>query len=81
MNRRTTLVAILLLLPVGCASRQAAPDTRTADELLAEAREAADKVLKINPNLSVVSLEKTLPYKNKADRDLIVNGLRKAGLK
>jgi len=45
-----------------------------------EAREAADKVLKINPNLSVVSLEKSLPYKNKADRDLIVNGLRKAGL-
>jgi hypothetical protein len=29
----------------------------------------------------VVSLEKALPYKNKADRDLIVNGLRKAGLK
>ena len=45
-----------------------------------EAREAADKVLKINPNLSLVSLEKSLPYKNKADRDLIVNGLRKAGL-
>ena len=46
-----------------------------------EAREAADKVLKMNPNFSVASLEKTLPYKNKADRDLIVNGLRKAGLK
>jgi adenylate cyclase len=45
-----------------------------------EAREAADKVLKINPNLSLVSLEKSLPYRNKADRDLIVNGLRKAGL-
>jgi adenylate cyclase len=50
-------------------------------EQMDEAREAADKVLKINPNLSVVSLEKALPYKNKADRDLIVNGLRKAGLK
>jgi adenylate cyclase len=50
-------------------------------EQMDEAREAADKVLKMNPNFSVVSLEKTLPYKNKADRDLFVNGLRKAGLK
>jgi len=46
-----------------------------------EAREAADKVLKMHPNFSMDSFEKTLPYKNKADRDLYVNGLRKAGLK
>jgi tetratricopeptide (TPR) repeat protein len=46
-----------------------------------EAREAADKILKIYPNFSMDSFEKTLPYKNKADRDLYVNGLRKAGLK
>jgi len=46
-----------------------------------KAREAADKVLKIYPNFSMDSFEKTLPYKNKADRDLYVNGLRKAGLK
>jgi adenylate cyclase len=46
-----------------------------------EAREAADKVLKMNPNFSMHSFEKTLPYKNEADRDLFVNGLRKAGLK
>jgi tetratricopeptide (TPR) repeat protein len=46
-----------------------------------EAREAASKVLKMNPNFSMDSFEKTLPYKNKADRDLYVNGLRKAGLK
>jgi adenylate cyclase len=46
-----------------------------------EAREAADKVLKMHPNFSMDSFEKTLPYKNKADRDLFVNGLRKAGLK
>jgi len=45
-----------------------------------EAREAADKVLKINPNFSVESFGKTLPYKNKAVKDLFVNGLRKAGL-
>jgi adenylate cyclase len=46
-----------------------------------EAREAADKVLKMNPNFSMDSFEKALPYKNKSDRDLYVNGLRKAGLK
>jgi len=46
-----------------------------------EAREAADKVLKMNPNFSMDSFEKTLPYKNKADRDLYANGLRKAGLR
>jgi adenylate cyclase len=46
-----------------------------------EARGAADKVLKVNPNFSVDSFGKALPYKNKADRDLFVSGLRKAGLK
>jgi tetratricopeptide (TPR) repeat protein len=46
-----------------------------------EACEAADKVLKMNPNFSMDSFEKTLPDKNKAHRDLYVNGLRKAGLK
>jgi tetratricopeptide (TPR) repeat protein len=46
-----------------------------------KAREAADKVLEMNPNFSMDSFEKTLPFKNKADRDLFVNGLRKAGLK
>ena len=49
-------------------------------EQMDEAREAADKVLKINPNFSVESFGKTLPYKNKAVKDLFVNGLRKAGL-
>ena len=50
-------------------------------EQMDKAREAAEKVLKINPNFSVDSFEKTLPFKNKADRDLFVSGLRKAGLK
>jgi adenylate cyclase len=46
-----------------------------------EAREAANKVLKMYPNFSVESFGKTLPYKNKADRDLFVRGLLKARLK
>jgi TolB-like protein/class 3 adenylate cyclase len=50
-------------------------------EQMDEARKAAGKVLKLNPNFSVESFGKTLPYKNKADRDLFVRGLRKAGMK
>jgi TolB-like protein/Flp pilus assembly protein TadD len=50
-------------------------------EQMDEARKAANKISEINPNFSVDSFEKALPYKNKADRDLIVSGLRKAGLK
>jgi adenylate cyclase len=46
-----------------------------------EARAAASEILKIFPNFSVNQFAKTLPYKNKADKDLLVNGLRKAGLK
>jgi adenylate cyclase len=46
-----------------------------------EARAAASEILKIYPNFSVEQFAKTLPYKNKADKDLLVNGLRKAGLK
>jgi len=50
-------------------------------EQMDKAREAADKVLEMHPNFSLESFGKTLPYKNKADRDLFVSGLRKAGLK
>ena len=50
-------------------------------DLIDEAHEAAEKVLGINPNFSLEPFAKTLPYKNKADRDLIIRGLRKAGLK
>ena len=45
-----------------------------------EARSAASKVLEISPQFSVAS-SKSWPYKNKADLKLIVDALRKAGLK
>jgi hypothetical protein len=45
-----------------------------------EARVAAAEILKINPRFSVEYLSKTLTYK-KADKELFISNLRKAGLK
>jgi adenylate cyclase len=45
-----------------------------------QARAAAAKVLRIEPKFSVKHLVKTLPFKNKADRELLIDALRKAGL-
>ncbi|MGD8766125.1 MAG: tetratricopeptide repeat protein, partial [Desulfobacteraceae bacterium] len=46
----------------------------------AEAESAAKEVLRINPNFTLESYAKTLPYKNKADVERYVAALRKAGL-
>ncbi|NIR12774.1 MAG: tetratricopeptide repeat protein, partial [Desulfobacterales bacterium] len=46
-----------------------------------EARETAAGVLRINPNFSCDYFAKKLPYKKKADLDLYIGALRKAGLK
>ena len=46
-----------------------------------EARAEAAEVLRINPEFSVEFFSKVVPYKNKADRDRVVNAMRKAGLK
>ena len=46
-----------------------------------EARAEAAEVLRINPMFSVEFFSKVVPYKNKADRDRVVNAMRKAGLK
>ena len=46
-----------------------------------EARAAASGILKIYPNFSVEDFVKAIPYKKEADRDLLIDGLRKAGLK
>jgi adenylate cyclase len=46
-----------------------------------EARAEAAEVLRIHPKFSVEYASKTWPYKNQADRDLVMNALRKAGLK
>ncbi|MCG2778214.1 MAG: tetratricopeptide repeat protein [Desulfobacterales bacterium] len=46
-----------------------------------EARAEAAEVLRIDPKFTVEYASKTWPYKNQADRDLVINALRKAGLK
>ena len=37
-------------------------------------------MLRINPDYSLEQRRKVLPYKNPADFELVVDGLRKAGL-
>jgi adenylate cyclase len=46
-----------------------------------EARLEAKEVLRINPKFSVDYWAKTIPYKNPGDRELIISGLLKAGLR
>jgi adenylate cyclase len=46
-----------------------------------EAHAEATEILRLNPKFSLEHYSKTLPYKNKADREDYVNALRKAGLK
>ena len=45
-----------------------------------EARAEATEILRLNPRYSLNLLRDLLPYKNEADRDRIVSGLRKAGM-
>jgi len=49
-------------------------------DLQEEASAAAKKILEIDPNFSV-EVTKTWPYKNQADLKLVIDTLRKAGLK
>ena len=46
-----------------------------------EASIEANEVMRINPKFSVGKWEKTMPFKNKADKELIIGALRKAGLR
>ncbi|MFB9980413.1 adenylate/guanylate cyclase domain-containing protein [Mesorhizobium kowhaii] len=46
----------------------------------AEARAAWQEVLRVNPDYSLEYRRKVLPYKNPADFELVVDGLRKAGV-
>ncbi|MBZ9767059.1 adenylate/guanylate cyclase domain-containing protein [Mesorhizobium sp. CA6] len=45
-----------------------------------EARGAWQEVLRVNPDYSLDYRRKVLPYKNPADFELVVDGLRKAGI-
>ncbi len=45
-----------------------------------EARAQAAEVLRINPEFSIIQRAKTIPYKNQADLERYLGGLRKAGL-
>jgi adenylate cyclase len=46
-----------------------------------EARAEAEEVLRLNPKFSLESYAKTLPFKNQAQTDRLVEALRKAGLR
>ena len=46
-----------------------------------EARAEAAEVLRTDPNFSLEYYAKTLPFKNQADTGLVIDALRKAGLK
>jgi adenylate cyclase len=45
-----------------------------------EARAEVEEILKINPAFSMQRFAKILHYKNKADKDMVIKALRKAGL-
>jgi len=46
-----------------------------------EAHAEAAEVLRINPKFSLEHFSKTIPFKNQADTEHLINALRKAGLK
>lgn len=46
-----------------------------------EARFHAQEVVRINPKFSLEYFAETLPYKNKVDKEFLIDALTKAGLK
>ena len=46
-----------------------------------DARDEATEVLKIDPKFSLINMAKQIPYKDTADRERLIEALRKAGLK
>jgi len=45
-----------------------------------KAHAAAEQLLRLNPNLSLKNLRRSMPYKDPADINLLIDGLQKAGL-
>ncbi len=48
--------------------------------LQSEARETADRIMKINPCFSLAWYAATMPFKNQSDLDVFIESLRQAGL-
>jgi len=55
--------------------------TYSALDKIPEARRVGAVILNVEPKFSVEAFAKSLPYKNQAYQDLMIDGLRKAGLK
>ena len=78
-------------ISIGKKAIHLAPDYLIAHAFLAaayslserneEARAEAAEVIRLNPNFLVESWKRTLPFKNRADLELVIGALRKAGLK
>jgi tetratricopeptide (TPR) repeat protein len=45
-----------------------------------KAHAAAEQLLRLNPNLTLKDLRRSMPYKDPADINLLIDGLQKAGL-
>ena len=67
--------------PINLVSRVFLAATYSLNRQEEEARVEAKEVLRINPHFSVDQWEKTIPFKNEEDRELIIAALRKVGLK
>ncbi len=70
----------ILLNPDTDASRVLLAASYGQMGLIEEAREAWREALRVNPAYSLDQRRKVLPYKNPADFERVVEGLRKAGL-
>ena len=84
MGRYETAVAVLkrriIRKPDTDASRVLLAASYGQLGLIDEARSTWREVFRVNPNYSLEHRRKVLPYKNPADFERVVEGLRKAGL-
>ena len=70
----------ILRNPETDASRALLAATYGQMDKIEEAREAWRELLRVNPDYSVEQRRKVMPYKNPADFERFVEGLRMAGL-